>query len=297
MTASLFVSIIVPTYHDWTRLSLCVKALECQTYPKGYYEVILVNNDPADPAPDNYALPENFILISEGRPGSYAARNAGLAIAKGEVIGFTDSDCIPNQDWIENAIKMFSNGDVDRIAGRIELFYQNSTKRTWVELYESAYSFKQQWAVEVLKGSVTANLFTKKELFTKVGVFDATKKSGEDIGWNRRANSFGYNLIYGDSVCIKHPARATIKEFKNQKLREFGGKKEFKLKTVKGLIKNALYPPFLFYSIVVDRSLLLQKEKQLSAVEKAKVVSINVYLYFILLLEFFRLMFGGERIR
>jgi glycosyltransferase involved in cell wall biosynthesis len=277
---------------------LCIKALSNQTYPQDHYEVIIINNDPADQAPADFWLPSNFKLINEGKPGSYAARNAGLEIATGEIIGFTDSDCIPHPDWIENASRMFSSGDIDRIAGKIELFYSDERKRSWVELYESIYSFNQKRAVEVLKASVTANLFARKELFEKVGKFDSTKKSGEDIGWNRRANTFGYNLVYGDTVKISHPARSTFQEFRNQKLREFGGKKEFKLNNVKGVVKNILFLPFLFYQLVINKTIyLFSQGKQLSAIEKIKVAGVNLYLYLILVPEFFRLLFGGERVR
>ncbi|GAA4440146.1 glycosyltransferase family A protein [Pontibacter saemangeumensis] len=298
MTYQPFVSIIIPTYHDWARLALCIQALHHQTYPKDRFEVIIINNDPGDQVPEGYALPDNFKLIGEGKPGSYAARNAGLALARGEVVGFTDSDCIPHQNWIESAVDMFSTGNVDRIAGKIELIYADEKAKTWVELYESIYSFNQKRAVEVLKASVTANLFAKKELFEKVGGFDSDKKSGEDIGWNRRANAYGFNLIYGDKVIINHPARSTFKEFRNQKLREFGGKKEFRLRNAKGIVKNLLFLPYLFYKIVIHKTIgLFSQTKQLSVVEKVKVAGVNLYLYLIIVPEFFRLLFGGKRVR
>lgn len=46
-----FVSVIIPTYHDWDRLKKCIEALKIQTYPSDLFEVIIVNNDPADKAP------------------------------------------------------------------------------------------------------------------------------------------------------------------------------------------------------------------------------------------------------
>ncbi|MCJ8164428.1 glycosyltransferase [Pontibacter sp. E15-1] len=298
MTYQPFVSVIIPTYHDWARLSLCINALNNQTYPNDKYEVIMINNDPRDEAPAGYTLPANFKLISEGKPGSYAARNAGLALAKGELIGFTDSDCIPHPTWIENAVSMFGTGEVDRIAGKIELIYKDVNDKTWVELYESIYSFNQKKAVAVLKASVTANLFSRKALFDKVGGFDASKKSGEDIGWNRRANAAGFNLVYGDKVVINHPARSTFKEFRNQKLREFGGKKEFKLNSLKGIVKNALFIPYLFYNLVISKTIVLFSQvKQLSVLEKVKVAGVHLYLYLIIVPEFIRLLFGGERVR
>ena len=86
-----------------------MNALTKQTYPKNRFEVIVVNNDPADPCPC-IPLPDNFVLTTEGKPGSYAARNAGIKIAKGEILAFTDSDCIPHSNWIEQAVNILLEG-------------------------------------------------------------------------------------------------------------------------------------------------------------------------------------------
>ncbi|WP_308873672.1 glycosyltransferase [Thiothrix subterranea] len=135
-----FVSIIVPTYRDWHRLKLCVNALTAQSYPSNAFEVIIINNDPDDHE-SNLNLPENFRLIVESKPGSYAARNAALALATGEIIAFTDSDCIPDKEWIKNAIARLDAG-AERVAGRIELFFK-SKKLTPAEIFEKAYAFDQ----------------------------------------------------------------------------------------------------------------------------------------------------------
>ncbi len=103
-----FVSVIIPTYHDWERLGyVCTNALfKKQTYPKDHFEAIIINNAPEDSSPE-FNLPDNFKIISESKPGSYAARNKGVSVARGEIIAFTDSDCIPCPDWIEQGVKFF----------------------------------------------------------------------------------------------------------------------------------------------------------------------------------------------
>src|SRR5690606_38366783 len=121
-----FVSIIIPTYHDWVRLQQCLSALNKQSYPKENFEIIIVNNDPLNNIPNNLELPSNCILILEEKPGSYAARNKGIKIAKGEIIGFTDSDCIPEIEWIKNAVEYLCfNPNCSRVAGKVNLFYQS----------------------------------------------------------------------------------------------------------------------------------------------------------------------------
>lgn len=180
------ISVIIPTYHDWDRLKLCVEAISKQDLSHRDYEVIIVNNDPQDNPPEDLDLPSNAVLIEEGRPGSYAARNAALKVARGEAVAFTDADCIPCPDWLSNGLGYLQEG-TDRVAGRIELFFQ-SDRLTWADIYEKAFSFRQQECVA--DGiCVTANLFTWRAVLDEVGYFDDSLMSNGDVEWNRRATA------------------------------------------------------------------------------------------------------------
>jgi len=205
------VSIIIPTYNDWRRLTLCLDALLLQSYPQDLFEVIVVNNNPSDKMPVEFSIPSNCIIIDEIKAGSYAARNAALKLATGEIIGFTDSDCIPDKFWIENAVNEFrTNPDVKRIGGAIKIFSEHE-KPSLVELHDMVFAFKQESIVK--SGfAVTGNMFTYKYIFDNVGYFDDTLKSGGDSQWGLKAHKAGYPIIYGRQVIVNHPARDSIRE-------------------------------------------------------------------------------------
>ena len=212
-----FVSIIIPTYNDWHRLSLCLAALANQSYPKEAFEVIVINNNSKDSMPDGFSLPEGYIVITENKPGSYAARNAGIRIAKGEIIGFTDSDCLPDVDWIQNAVLHFqANKILRRIAGKIQVF-SKTPKVTTAEKYDKLYAFRQQRYVAESGTCVTANMFSYKSVFEAVGLFNEDQLSWGDLNWGTKAYKAGYPIDYADNVIVNHPARSWRELVKKEK--------------------------------------------------------------------------------
>ena len=87
-----FVSVIIPVFNDAERLKICLTALEKQTYPQDYYEVIVVDNGSDENLENVVKQFTQAKLAYYPELGSYAARNHGIALAKGEILAFTDAD-------------------------------------------------------------------------------------------------------------------------------------------------------------------------------------------------------------
>lgn len=289
---SYYVSIIIPLYRDWNRLALCMKAIVNQTYPRENFEVIIVNNDPEDSVPGNFYLPENFKIILEPKPGSYAARNTGLRIAKGNIIAFTDSDCIPDKDWIKNAVDYFAiNKSCSRIAGHISIIYK-SAKPTISELYNNVYSFPQKWHVEKVGTSVTANLFTYKYIFDKVGYFDETLMSMGDSRWAKQAGQAGYLLDYVENVIVHHPARNLSELVKKEK--RLGGAEGTFRKKSSSRLKNIYAFLYGLRPRKGESEFLSFQGRGLSKVDKALIYSLRFYLLIIRGYERLRVQLGKK---
>src|SRR5690606_25599137 len=94
-----FVSVVIPVRDDAEGAQLCVAALGDQTYPAERYEVVLVDDGSADSLRLSDIPSAAARVVHQPRSGSYAARNAGIDQAAGEIIAFTDSDCLPSPDW------------------------------------------------------------------------------------------------------------------------------------------------------------------------------------------------------
>ena len=223
--SSPFVSVIVPVFNDAARLKICLEALEAQTYPKNLYEVIVVDNA-SEEGQDIQGVVAQFsqaIAAFESTPGSYAARNRGISLAKGEIIAFTDADCIPCHRWVEAGVNCLQDPHCGLVAGKIKIFFKNPNHPTSVELYESIAAFHQKRWLEKDHFGATANLFTWKKVIEKIGAFDETLKSSGDREWGNRVASFGYRQKYSEEAYISHPARHSWKELYSKNMRIIGG--------------------------------------------------------------------------
>lgn len=211
------VSVVIPTYKNWHDLKKCLDALSTQSLHESEYEVIVVNNDPGGDIPDWLGLPKRWKLALETKPGSYAARNKGAEMAEGEIIAFTDSDCIPDRNWLKQAVNKFDRRLCDLIGGEVEIFRaKNGKKLPW--LYEREFAFKQSITVEQGK-SVTANLFIKKEVFEKMGGFNTSIKSMGDWLFTGQCHDAGYKIIYDPDCIVRHPARRTFRKLMKRSYR------------------------------------------------------------------------------
>lgn len=203
------VSVIVPVKDD-ERLVHCLRALSCQDYPADLVDVIVVDNG-STLSPQ--AVVERFPvarLLCESRAGSYAARNTGLAAATGELIAFTDADCIPAPTWLRAAEAALHHG-ADIVAGHVDVFAERPRRPRPVEAYEVVHGFPQEAYVR-RGGCATANMVTTRALFDRVGPFLGTLRSGGDIEWSRRATSQGASLVYAADAEVRHPARRSCRE-------------------------------------------------------------------------------------
>src|SRR3954468_3722294 len=104
MAALPVVSVVVPVRDGARVIRGCLDALTAQRGAPPY-EVLVVDNGSTDTtAAAVRAHPSAPTLLAESRPGSYAARNAGISAATGSILAFTDADCTPAATWLAEAV-------------------------------------------------------------------------------------------------------------------------------------------------------------------------------------------------
>jgi len=215
------VTVVIPTYNDNARLALCLDALMQQSCDCRF-EVIVVDNGSKDP-PLLTAYGRTVRLLSEPKPGSYSARNAGLHAARGRIIAFTDSDCRPDPQWLQQGVSMLDNNPaIGVLSGQVKIFFQNPLHPKTVELFDAEFAFRQEDNARQGK-AVTANLFVRREVFERVGLFNDETFSGGDYEFTSRAVAHGFSLRYCADAVVYHPARDRFDEYRRKIRRTMGG--------------------------------------------------------------------------
>ncbi|HXJ78578.1 MAG TPA: glycosyltransferase [Candidatus Methylomirabilis sp.] len=217
---------IVPVYNNNAGLRTCLAALEDQTYPADRYEVIAIDNGSDQPVASAAPFP-HVRVVTESRPGSYAARNRGIDVARGDVIAFTDSDCIPANTWIAHGVTaLLGTPHCGLVGGHIEVFYAMPSRPTAIERFSAMTARQQQLFIETNHFAETANLFTFKAVLEQVGRFDQALKARGDVVFGRRVFAAGYRQIYAENARVRHPATRTLHELRRRTARLVGGKRD-----------------------------------------------------------------------
>lgn len=215
------VTVIIPTFNDVGRLATCLWLLSQQDYPADLFEVIVVDNASTEDL--RPALPDDprFRLLHESKRGSYAARNTAVAHARGEILAFTDSDCLPRLDWLSQGVKALTATPApDVIGGPIPMVFQDGkAARSAPEIYDAMEGFPQERFIQVYPFAATANLMVRRDTFNTVGPFNSDLASGGDREWGVRLAATGRTFAYAPAAVVDHPSRATWGELTRKSVR------------------------------------------------------------------------------
>jgi glycosyltransferase involved in cell wall biosynthesis len=210
MTTTPRVSVIVPHYNDLARLELLLDALDRQHPVDGGFEVIVADNASTVGEAAVRAVTDGRARLTIVREkGAGPARNGGVAIAAGDVLAFTDSDCLPEAAWLVEGLAALEAYDI--VGGAMTVLVRDAEAMTPVEAFESVYAFDNEVYVKRDGFTVTANLFCARSTFHRVGDF-TTSPISEDIEWCNRARGMGLSLGYAPKSIVGHPARRTWDE-------------------------------------------------------------------------------------
>jgi glycosyltransferase involved in cell wall biosynthesis len=210
------VSIIIPTYNEKNRITGCIESLLKQTYPQDKIEIIVVDDGSSDGT--SPFIRKNFSkvkLITKKNSGAYDSRNKGADISQGDIIAFTDADCVATKDWIKNIEKVMREKGIKVVGGKIT--HDNNSyiyKATAISDFGEYLDNREKNVTSVPGG----NLAIKREVFNSFR-FDPKLRSSGDRLFSWRLIEAGYKLLYHPSIEIIHRPPLKWSKFIERKYR------------------------------------------------------------------------------
>jgi glycosyltransferase involved in cell wall biosynthesis len=195
------VSVIVAVRDNTPGAAELIEHLARQTLPLTSFEVVVGDDGSRDGSCLTLATDDEWVRVVRGMPQtSYAARNAAAAAARGAVLAFCDSDCLPEPRWLKQGLAALERADV--VAGEVT-FAAPEAPTVWSVL--TIDMFLDQKRNVALSRGVTANLLVRRGLFDRLGGFDASLPSGGDYDFVGRAVESGARLAYAPDAVVRHP--------------------------------------------------------------------------------------------
>lgn len=190
----MFVSVIVPMYNAERYLAACLDGLVSQDYPSNEYEILLVDNQSTDRSVAISRRYRQVTLLSEAAPGAYLARNRGIKAARGEILAFTDPDCVPEASWIREIANAMSDPGTDLVCGR-RVPARRSLLLASIGDYENT---KDRFVMEAVDPELyygyTSNMGVRRDLFDSLGLF---------LDLPRGADALFVRRVAGERSCAK----------------------------------------------------------------------------------------------
>ncbi|MAI37133.1 MAG: glycosyltransferase family 2 protein [Alteromonadaceae bacterium TMED7] len=286
------ISVIIPVWNDSKRIIRCIDALKRQSLARHLFEIIVIDNVSTDNTYEVLSRIDGISLLQESKPGSYAARNKAINIAKGTYLAFTDSDCLPDKKWLEELISCAQSDDkIGIVAGDIA-FFQDPEDNVEKEAlaFESLFSMNQEsYADEGL--CITANWCSRKKVVLAQSGFRTDLKSGGDHDMARKITASGLEVKYCENAKVLHPARNSTELLKKRR-RVIGGawdKNNSSFKPLRMLINSC--------KLFLKRFCRVITAPKYSIYQKTRIVEILLRILWASMSEIFKLAFGKESSR
>lgn len=206
-------SIIIPAYNAEKTIGNCLKALQNQSFPRKEFEVIVVDDGSTD---ETAAIASSFrgtIVLRQKNAGPAVARNAGAKKASGEILVFTDSDCLPEKNWLEEMLRPFKDSQIVGVQGAYKTRQKNWVARfVQFEIEERYERMKKREFIDFI-GSYSAAY--RRDAFLKVHGFDEKFRiaSGEDPDLSFRIAKAGGKMVFNPKAVLFHSHPESIGKY------------------------------------------------------------------------------------
>ncbi len=218
------VTVIVPVRNGEPTIKPLLESLQRLDYARERVEVIVVDGNSTDKTTDivkKYPVK----LVVERKKGLNAARNTGIRNSNGDIIAFTDCDCVVPSNWVTKIVENFKDPQVSCVGGSAKGlngdFISQYADNSVVPLMPF---FKKREELDMvrpfLRHPAGCNMAFRRKVAEKVGYFDEEIQYGfDEVEFTERVCRAGYKMILDPNVFVWHKHRSTLREFLKQNFR------------------------------------------------------------------------------
>jgi len=198
------ISIIIPAFNSEKTIEKTIQSILAQK-TKEKIELIIVDDCSTDNTIKEIEKFKEVILIQQKKnSGPAVARNLGAKKAKGEIILFTDSDCVPEKNWLTEMTKPFQNSEIVGVQGAYKTKQKSITARFVQMEIEDRYDLMKKKDFIDFIGSYSA-VYRKKEFLEFNGFNESFPiASGEDPELSFRMEKKGLKLVFNENAVVYH---------------------------------------------------------------------------------------------
>jgi GT2 family glycosyltransferase len=206
------VSIIIPTFNGASRIAGCLDAL-LQQKAAPHAEILVVDDGSTDKTAEIVKQYSNVRLVSQANAGPAAARNRGALEARGEIVLFTDDDCIPASGWLTAMIAPFEAPGVVGVKGAYRTRQKQLVARFVQIEYEDRYRRMARFSdIDFID---TYSAAFRCEAFLEAGGFDTDfpVACAEDAELSYRMSARGWRMKFAPDAVVYHTHPETLSKY------------------------------------------------------------------------------------
>ncbi|MFH0929167.1 MAG: glycosyltransferase [Candidatus Aenigmatarchaeota archaeon] len=207
------ISVVVSTYNSENLLPRLLKSLVAQDYRNK--EIIVVDDGSTDRTVEAAKKFKNVKVFSRKHMGPAAQRTFGAKAAKGDIVFFTDSDCVAPKGLLKGIAMNFQKHDIAGCGGTYKTLNKKSSVARFVG-YEIGWRHSKQVGYTDFLGTYCCAY--KRDIFLKFGGFNPTFKtaSGEDPELSFKIFSGGHKLLFDKTLFVWHSHPNSLKKYLKQ---------------------------------------------------------------------------------
>jgi GT2 family glycosyltransferase len=217
--SELFISVIVAEKDSARTIRSCLDSLLAVSYSR--FEIIVVDDGSADETPGILSLYAGKIRLIElpKSEGPSSARNIGAAAAAGELVAFTDGDCVVDCGWLSALAAGFSSGDVVSVGGVQAVPDDESSFGRIVARFFARSGFATDYihsgggGLRSVEHNASCNSMYRKDPFLREGGFLSGLWPGEDVELDFRLRRKGLRIMFNPAAVVYHYRAPDVKSF------------------------------------------------------------------------------------